>query len=128
VAPEKPASEALDFCARLKNFGIPETHFRLRNYSTVFSNQRPRRRVDPDAIPASPIVAILDFCKNFLASQGLFRSLRQCQHPRGINPWTRTCGPRIQLFGSICQSGNSNCPDAGAWAIAVWAPRCGRKP
>lgn len=22
------------------------------------------------------------------------------------------CGPRIQLFGSICQSGNSNCPDA----------------
>jgi hypothetical protein len=24
----------------------------------------------------------------------------------------RTCGPRIQLFGSICHSGNSNCPDA----------------
>ena len=30
----------------------------------------------------------------------------------------RTCGPRIQLFGSICQSGNSNCPDACTWVLS----------
>jgi hypothetical protein len=30
----------------------------------------------------------------------------------------RTSGPRIRLFGSMCQRGNMSCPDACTWALS----------
>src|SRR3979411_2827273 len=66
------------------NFGIPEPHFRLR--ITESDARTGDRRIDPEAISPSPIVAILDFCEVPQGFQCLTCILRysqaQCQHSR----------------------------------------------